>query len=355
MKIHLKTWGALASAMVASLAWNAQAQTLTVTSWGGAYGKSQLEAMHKPYTAKTGVKILSEDYNGGLAEIRAQVKTGNVKWDVVDMEMAEALRGCDEGLFEKMDHSKLPKGSDGKDAKADFLPGSLTPCAVATISYANVFAYDKAKLGANAPVRLEDFFDLKKFPGKRGMKKDAAVNMEWALMADGVPPEKVYETLGTPAGVERAFKKLDSIKSQIVWWTAGAQPPQLLAAGEVAMTSVWHGRIFDANMKDGKNFAVVWDGQIIVPDLWVVVKGSKNVAAAMDFVRFTTGTKPMADQTKYIPYAPSRKSSLALVDEKTRVWLPGPSQKGRGFQTDAGWWADHADELNQKFAAWISK
>lgn len=355
MNKQLKAWTVLATAVGAAWAFGAQAQSITVTSYGGVYTKSQQEAMHKPFTAKTGVKVMSEDYNGGLAEIRAQVKTGNVKWDVVDVEMAEALRGCDEGLFEKIDASKLSKGDDGSDAKADLLPGTLTPCSVATISYANVVSYDKAKLGSNPPTRLEDFFDLKKFPGKRGMKKEPGVNMEWALLADGVPPEKIYETLATPAGVERAFKKLDTIKSQIVWWNAGAQPPQLLASGEVVMTSVYHGRIYDANTKDGKNFAIVWDGQIIVPDQWVVVKGSKNLAAAMDFVRFSTGTKPLAEQTKFIPYAPSRKSSLALVEEKTKPWLPGSAQKGRGFQTDAAWWADHADELNQKFAAWIAK
>ena len=344
----------VAAVLAAGLAGAATAQTITLTSWGGAYGKSQAAAMIEPFTAKTGIKVLSEDYNGGLAEIRAQVKTGNVKWDVVDVEFAEALRGCDEGLFEKIDPGKLPKGDDSTDAKADFLPGMVNTCAIANISYANVFAYDKVKL-ANGPTKLEDFFDLKKFPGMRGMKKEPNVNLEWALMADGVAPADVYKTLSTPAGVDRAFKKLDTIKSQIVWWTAGAQPPQLLASGEVVMTSVYHGRIYDANTKDGKNFGIVWDGQITVPDLFVVVKGSKNVKPAMEFVMFATGTKPLADQTKYIPYAPARKSSLKLVDAKIKPWLPGAEHGGRGFQTDAGWWADHADELNQRFAAWMAK
>jgi putative spermidine/putrescine transport system substrate-binding protein len=333
----------------------ASAEQITVTSWGGAYTKSQAAVMYEPFTAKTGIKVLSEDYNGGLAEIRAQVKTGNVKWDVVDMELAEALRGCDEGLFEKIDASKLPKADDGSDAKSDFLPGMVNACSIANISYANVIAYDKAKLGASAPTKLEDYFDLKKFPGKRGMKKEPNVNLEWALMADGVAPGDVYKLLSTPAGVERAFKKLDTIKPQIVWWNAGAQPAQLLASGEVAMTSVYHGRIYDANTKDGKNFGVVWDGQITVPDLFAIVKGTKNPKAALDFVMFATGTKPLAEQTKYIPYAPARKSSLKLVEDKTKPWLPGPAQAGRGFQTDAAWWADHADELNQKFAAWLAK
>ncbi len=343
---------ALATAFFAA---GASAQTITVTSWGGAYTKSQMAVMHEPFTTRTGVKVLSEDYNGGLAEIRAQVKTGNVKWDVVDVELAEALRGCDEGLFEKIDAGKLPRGDDGADAKADFLPGMVNACAIANISYANVVAYDKAKLGTNAPTRLEDFFDLKKFPGKRGMKKEPNVNLEWALLADGVAPADVYKALATPAGLERAFKKLDTIKSEVVWWSAGAQPPQLLASGQVAMTSVYHGRIYDANVKDNKNFAVVWDGQITVPDLFVVIKGSKNAKAAMDFVMFATSTKPLAEQTKFIPYAPARKSSLNLVDGKTKPWLPGPAQAGRGFQTNAAWWSDHADELNQKFAAWAAK
>ena len=344
----------LAAFIGAGMIGGVSAQQLTIASWGGAYTKSQTAAMYEPFSKKTGIKVLSEDYNGGLAEIRAQVQTGNVKWDVVDVEFAEALRGCDEGLFEKIDASKLPKGDDGSDAKKDFLPGMVNACAIANISYANVVAYDKAKLGANPPTKLEDFFDLKKYPGKRGLKKEPNVNLEWALMADGVAPGDVYKVLETPAGVDRAFKKLDTIKPQIVWWTAGAQPPQLLASGEVVMTSVYHGRIFDAN-KEGKNFGVIWDGQITVPDLFVVVKGSKHVKEAMEFVMFATGTKPLAEQTKYIPYAPARHSSLQLVDAKTRPWLPGPAQEGRGFQTNAAWWADHADELNQRFAAWLAK
>lgn len=328
---------------------------IVISSWGGAYTQSQNEAMFKPFTAKTGIKILTEDYTGGLAEIRAQVKTGNVKWDVVDVELAEALRGCDEGLFEKIDLAKLPNGADGTPAKSDFESGMVTPCAIATISYSNVYSYDKTKFPAAAPKTLEDFFDLKKFPGKRALKKSPNVALEWALMADGVPEAKVYEVLSTPQGVDRAFKKLDTIKSSLVWWTAGAQPAQLLASGEVALTSVYHGRIYDAVLKDQKPFAIVWDGQIQSPDLFAVVKGSKNKQASMDFIQFATGTQPLADQTKFLPYSPSRKSSVKLVDEKVKPWLPSSTHGGRSMVINAGWWSDHADELNQRFAAWLAK
>jgi putative spermidine/putrescine transport system substrate-binding protein len=267
------------------------------------------------------------------------------------------MKGCEEGLFEKIDASKLPPGADGTPASKDFGPGLVLPCAVANITYANVVAYDKAKLGANAPKTLEDFFNLTKFPGKRGMRSNPSVNMEWALMADGVPVADVYKLLATPAGVDRAFKKLDTIKSSIVWWKAGAQPPQLLASGEVVMTSVYHGRIVDANQKDKKDFALVWDGQIQVPDMWAIVKGGKNVELAQEFVRFATGTQPLADQSKYIAYAPARTSSVAKIpaSNPNKAWLPNAGHAGRSMLTDAKFWTDNGDDLNKRFSAWMAK
>ncbi|CAE6807832.1 ABC transporter substrate-binding protein [Paraburkholderia nemoris] len=351
---HLKQACGLLLALLGSVG-IVHAETMTVTSWGGAYSKSQIEAMQKPYSASSGIEILPEEYNGGLAEIEAQVKTGNVKWDVVDVEYAEALRGCDEGLFERIDAGQLPAGADGTPARQDFLSARITKCAVSNVSYSNVIAYDKARYGNNSPKTIEDFFDVKKWPGKRGLKKEPNVNLEMALVADGVKPEDVYSVLSTPAGLDRAFAKLDTIKHDVVWWQAGAQPAQLLASGEVTMTTVYHGRIYDADIKDGKNFAIVWDGQVQVPDFFVVVKGSRHAQAAQNFIRFATGTKPLAEQTRFIPYAPSRKSSMLYVDPKVTQWLPTGNHPGRKMTTDAEWWADHADEVNQRFANWLAK
>ena len=357
-KIHLSALTVVSAAVVAILpSTGAAQQALTVASWGGAYTNSQVEAYHKPYTAKTGTKITSVDWGGTLGEISAQVKSGNVKWDVVDLEAAEALKGCEEGLLEKIDPSKLPAGADGTPAAKDFTPGMILPCAIGVITYANIVAYDKAKMGANGPKTLEDFFNVSKFPGKRGLKKDPSVTLEWALMADGVAVADVYKVLATPAGVDRAFKKLDTIKSSIVWWTAGAQPPQLLAAGEVVMTHAWHGRIVDANVKEKKDFAVMWDGQVQIPDLYAIIKGTKNLDAAQDFIRFASSSQPLADQAKYIPYAPTRKSSLALIpaSNPNKAWLPNAGHPGRSMPTNSQFWMENQDDLNKKFAAWLAK
>jgi putative spermidine/putrescine transport system substrate-binding protein len=341
---------------------SAYAEQLTVTSWGGAYTKSQTEAYQKPWMTKTGNSIVSVDYNGGLAEVKAQVESGNVTWDVVDVETSEAVSGCNDGLFEKLDPAKLPKGENGAAATDDFVPGALTDCSVATIAYANVFGYDSTKFPGAKPSKVADFFDIKDFPGKRGLKKEAKVNLEMALMADGVPAADVYKTLATKEGVDRAFKKLDAIKGSVVWWEAGAQPPQLLASGEVTMTTAYNGRLFTPAVAEGKPFVIVWDGQQQVFDTWAILKGSKHKDLAWDFVAFSTSTKPLADQAKYIPYGPARKSSAPLVgkyqDGKTDMapHMPtNPANMSNAIVQDVKFWADHYDELNERFVNWIGK
>lgn len=170
---------------------------------------------------------------------------------MIDVDTATGLQGCAEGALETIDWAKL-----GLD-KSKFIGGDLLECAVPTIVYGTVFGYDTTKL-PEGPTTINDFFDLAKFPGKRGLWKNPDVNMEWALIADGVAKEDVYKVLATPEGVDRAFAKLDTIKSEVVWWEAGAQAPQLLADGQVVMTSAWNGRLQAAIDKEGKPFKIVW-------------------------------------------------------------------------------------------------
>ncbi len=338
----------------------ANAGEITVVSWGGAYTKSQVEAYHKPWIAKTGNGIKSEDYSGGIAEIKAQVEAGNVTWDIVDVELSDAIRACDEGLLETIDASTLPAGADGKPATEDFMKGTLHECAVANIVWSTIFAYDKSKI-KDGPKTMADFFDLKKFPGKRGLRKGAKPNLEFALIADGVAAKDVYDVLKTPEGVDRAFAKLDTIKSSVVWWEAGAQPPQLLADGEVAMTTAYNGRIFNAVAGEGKPFEIVWDGQIWDLDLWVIPKGAKNKELAMDFLKFSTATEQLAKQASYISYGPARMSSAPLVgkyynkDIDMGPQMPtAPNNLANAVQNDFNFWADNADQLNERFNAWLA-
>ncbi|NRB33110.1 MAG: extracellular solute-binding protein, partial [Rhizobiaceae bacterium] len=240
----------MTTALVA-VAGMAAANDLTVMSWGGAYGKSQVEAYNKPFAEMTGKDIAMVDADNPATPIKAQVEAGNVTIDVADVEYSDAIRLCDEGLLEELDLSALPDAPDGTPAADDFIAGALTDCAVANIVWSTVYAYNTSNVDGS-PTTMADFFDLDAFPGKRGMRKTAKANLEMALIADGVPAAEVYDLLDTDAGVDRAFAKLDTIKNSVVWWEAGAQPPQMLADGEVVMTTAYNGRIFNAQVVENK-------------------------------------------------------------------------------------------------------
>lgn len=177
-KTRVFALSALITAATALLA-PASAAELTLVTWGGAYKTSQQEAFVKPFVAKTGHKVLVEDYSGGLAQMRAQVKTGNVTWDVVDLELQDAIRACDEGLLQPIDPKELAAAGDGTSAAADYVKGAVNACTVGSVMWANVVAYDTGKFGGNAPKSIADFFDTKKFPGKRGLRKGPKANLEW--------------------------------------------------------------------------------------------------------------------------------------------------------------------------------
>jgi putative spermidine/putrescine transport system substrate-binding protein len=353
--------GVVLGCAATSSVWAADA--ITVVSFGGAYTKSQVEGMHKPFTAATGIAVNSVDYSGGLAEVKAQEETKNVTWDVVDLLPSDAVLGCSEGYFEKIDAAQLPAAPDGTPATKDFVEGTLSDCGVGNIVWSTVFAINKSKFSGDAPKTLADFFDVKKFPQKRSLQKVPQNNLEWALMADGVAPADVYKVLATKEGVDRAFKKLDTIKPFVsVWWTAGAQPPQLLASGEVAMATAYNGRIFDATQTDNQPFEIIWDGQVWQYDLFAVMKGAPHAKEAMDFVKFATGTKPLAAQASWISYGPARNSSIPLIGKHWKTGIdmrPNMPTAPDNFKTaiaqDVQFWADHQDELNERFSAWLAQ
>jgi putative spermidine/putrescine transport system substrate-binding protein len=321
---------------------------ITIVSWGGAYSESQRKAYYEPYAKEKNVKVVEEEYDGELGKLKAMKDAGNVTWDVLDVDSAHALSGCDEGLLEKLDYAKIGD-------KSKFLPGTALDCAVGTIAYSTIFAYNADVLKDNPPTTLADLFDTTKYPGKRALLKKPFGNLEWALIADGVAGADVYKVLATPEGVDRAFKKLDTIKADIVWWEAGAQPPELLANGEVVMTSAWNGRIGNA-IKEGKNFKIVWDYQEFDWDFWTIPAGTKNVDMAYDFIKFASDPKNMSQQSKYIAYAPTHADAIALVDPAIAPTLPTfPDNMKTAIPTDLVFWADNNEELTKRFNAWLAQ
>ncbi len=338
------------------------AETLTVVSWGGSYEQASRKAILEPFSKETGIEIRVEVYNGGLAQIRAQVESGRVYWDIVDLEMADAARGCDEDLLEFVDVDELAPAPDGTPAAEDFFEGTVIDCGGGQLFYSTIFAYNLNSFPGEKPSTIDDFFDLDRFPGRRGMRRAPQVNLEFALLADGVPVDEVYDALGTREGMNRAFGKLDTIKDDIVWWEAGAQPPQMLADREVVMSTAYNGRIFNAQVVENQPFVVVWDGQVLDSGILGIVAGSPNLETARKFVRYATRAEVQATVGRYISYSPARHSGTDLISTHLatgvdmRPHMPtSPQNLKRVLYNDWEWWSDYGDDVNERFSAWLAR
>lgn len=355
------------SSAVSVIALSAAAQdpvSLTVVSWGGAYTASQQRAYHEPFMeANPHVTIVNDDGSANaLASLRAQSQAGNVTWDLVDMLPSDAQLACDEGIILQIDHDEmLAPAPDGTPASEDFLPGSLGECFIPQILYSTVLTYRPGAFPDDAqPSSIEDLFDTENFPGRRALQDRPGTNLEWALYADGVDPDEIYEVLSTPEGVDRAFAKLDTIKDDIIFWTEGAQAPQLLADGEVAFATGYNGRMFDAIEVEGMDAAIIWDGQVVEWDGWVVPADGPNQELVMEYLYFATDTQRLADQAKYISYGPARASSAPLVGEHADLGIDmaphmpsAPDNYFAPIVLDNDFWVDYGDELRERFANWM--
>lgn len=327
----------------------ASAKDLTIAGWGGSYQAAQRAALFEPFADNVGIKIIEDQHNGDIARLKAMVQAGSVTWDVVSMYKFSVIQGCDEGILEPLDSTVYGN-------KDDYMPGALHPCGVASDIFANIIAYDQDRMGANPPTTLADFFDVQKYPGKRGLKRAPQGNLEFALLADGVEPAEVYNVLATKEGQDRAFSVLDRIRLHVVWWQAGAQPPQLLADGEVVMTTAYNGRIYSANVAEGRHFKIIWDGQVYEFDYWAIPKGTPNVELAKEFLRFATQPRQMAKQAELIPYGPPRKSAMPMVPEDVKVQLPTEENNlRRALAASPEFWGDNFESINDRFQAWLAQ
>ncbi len=336
------------SLLVAASCATASAQSITVVAFGGEGQASQAPAYYEPFEKATGAKVVAAEYNGELGKVKSMVNTNSVQWDVVQVESPELERGCAEGIFEKLDYSKIMP----RDA---FIDSAAHDCGVGTIVWSVVMAYNTDKI-KDAPSTWADFWNVQKYPGKRALRKGAKYNLEFALMADGVPAKDVYTVLGSPEGVDRAFKKLDEIKSNIQWWESGAQPQQYLVAGDVVMSSAYNARVTTAVKKDNRPLALVWPESIYALDYWAIPKGSKNTDLAQKFIQVASESKNLIHYSELMPYGPTTKESVQNLPPALAETLPS-SEKNmeHALALDVDFWTDYGESLEQRYNAWVAQ
>ncbi len=312
----------------------AGAKELVFTSWGGAYQDGVDEAWLKPFSKETGIDII-QDTNPVIARIKAMVETRKVEWDVVTAGGATLMQGAREGLFEKITGDMVDQSNVLPEARNDYgIPSEI---------FSTVIGYSTKAFPKGGPKTFADFWDVKKFPGKRTLPSKPDTVLEAALMADGVAPEEVYKTLGTPAGMERALNKVKQIKPYVaMWWSTGAQPVQALASGEVVMALGWNGR-FQAGMDDGQPIAMSWDQSVAQVGYFMIVKGAPDKAEAVQFLNYIIRPEVQARFSQYVAYGPSTPKSIPLIDAPLLDRLPStPERLSNALFLDLNWWADHS-------------
>jgi len=335
---------------------------LTVATWSGPYERAQANAMFRTFGEAKNVDVRIALYDGGLDDIRHMIVHQHYDWDVVDLELPDAIAACQLGLLEHIDPATLPQGANGSSARADFVPGAIGPCWVGSVVYSEVIAYAPAVFGTAKPINVSDFFDTQRFPGPRALRRATPkFNLELALLADGVAPSAVYPTLSTAQGVERAFAKLNSIRASLVWWDSSPDAVAMLSDGRAVFTTALNGDVADATAH-GAKIGVIWDHQLYEMDAFGILKGDPNLERATAFVGFATGSVPLAHVASWVPYGPARRSALTLVPpnpETHRVVkgdLPtSPKNFATAFAVDDEWWRIHYAGVEPRWQSWLAR
>lgn len=336
-------------------------KTLTIASWGGAYQQAQDFAYFIPFQERHHIMIKALSHKGDFSGLAEKLKTEPAAWDILDLSPKALEQACKAGLLAEIDPKLLPPAPNGTIAQEDYLSNGLHKCGVASVAWSSLILADKQAFKKRSPKSLADFFDVKKFPGKRGMKAGAQYNLELALLADGVPSEEIYARLATQEGVSQALAKLQTIKDHIVWWKSGAEPFKLMDEGSIVMTTAYSGRAFRKVLAQNKAYHMIWDGQIYQADFWAIAKNTPHKEAALKYIAFASQPQNIAYNAQWLSYGPMRVSAIDMVKKHPEIgidikpFMPTlPVNMKNALYYDSVWWAKHISSIETQFKTWLS-
>lgn len=326
------------------------ADSFVLAGPGGLVNKAITEVYVKAFREQTGHDVVVADWTQTAGELRAQVQSGKHAWDLAQVGLDTLELACKEGLVERIDWTRVVR-------KEELLEGAVTECGVGIQNTAVIVGYN-GKLISNPPASLSEFFDVSRWPARTiGLRNDPRETLEFALLADGAKASEVYPLLATKAGVDRAFAKLDTIRPQIKWWKTGAEQVTRIVSGDVAISSGWNGRIQGVKQPN-VDLRVAWRaGGLSQWGSWALVKGTPKKSVAYEFMRFVMSRPDLqAQYPNYINYGPPLLSAYKLMPKEMVQQLPTSEENRRALlPVDAKFWSEHVDELNERFAAWISR
>jgi putative spermidine/putrescine transport system substrate-binding protein len=311
---------------------------LTFVSFGGAFQDNQTKAWSDPFTAREGVKVVN-DSPPEPAKLRAMVEAKRVTWDVAEFTAGNAVEWCG-SLLERIDYAGIDR--------SQFAPGTATDCGVPAVAYGLVLVYNADKYKDNPPTRLADFFDTRKFPGRRVTSREIETGLlESALLADGVPADGLY-----PLDVDRALGVWDRVKSQTTFAETYGQIQQLLVGKQVDMGLVVQARALTA-VREGAPFKPVWDKTAMTSDVLIVPKGAPNREEAMRYIAFASQPEQSATFAELSGTAPANLAARPRYDAEAADLDPLAKGHGEVVNLDPAWWGKNADAVRRKFTVWL--
>ncbi|GAB2961160.1 ABC transporter substrate-binding protein [Saccharothrix stipae] len=321
----------------------AGSKTLVVRNSGGSYGDANQKALYEPFMKETGIEV--KVVNANYAQMLAQIEQGRPQFDLIDGSMPDFVKFTKKGMTEPLDYDRLKNAKD-----VGIAPNLLAPNMVGKNYWASVLAHRTDAFGGKKPGSWTDFWDVDALPGNRALQHPDAdmPELEFALLADGVPLDKLY-----PLDVDRAFRVLDRVKGSIKkYWDTGAMPGLLLGRKEVDATSVWHGRL-DELIKQGQPLAYQWHGARRQSNAWAVPKGAGNVDAAYQLIDFSLRPEVQAAFAEIYPMGPVVPAAYEKLSEATVANLASsPANLKTGFDMDVQWWVDNREAVTKRWQEW---
>ncbi len=342
----LRIAGAAGATICAPAVWGLKAQEgrrIVVRDPGGPYTPGFTLAFYEPFKKATGIEVVGiVGQHDPVAYIRSIVETKNYVWDgaLVNQMVHDVLMGSKSGgLLEE--HKADPGGIPKRFVKPSFMP---------VLALQTVFTYrTDAFSGKAAPESWADFWNVNEFPGRRALRKSPQETLEQALLADGVPADKLY-----PLDLDRAFKSLDRLKKDVqVWWTGGAQTSQMLKTREVDLCPTWNARA-QAAIDEGAPAKIVFNQGLLNTEGFCVIKGGPKADLVREFIAFTRDPERQAAFTKHLSYGPVHPDAYKFIDAERAKALPtSPENMKTAIQVNTQYWSGALDAVQERFNAWL--
>jgi putative spermidine/putrescine transport system substrate-binding protein len=337
------------------------AAPLRIVSWGGRFQQDLSKDWWKPAADSCGIKLEPDSWDGDYGALSARIQKGINDWDLVHVEAHYVQNPAAVSLFENFDRD-LP-GVDDRYRSSTAVP---------VLEYGYVLAYRTDLTHTHEQPDWKDFLDLHAWPGRRSLRDFPIGNIELALLSEGRDVQQVLYNQNLTrsqieAQVDDALLRLDSIRSQIIWWSSGDQLQRSLTSGDITMAAAWSGRIWSAYRElcgtspvEECRLQVNGHTALVSTDWWIIPKNAPHVNRAKDFLECMY-TRPEARQGALAfsesqgYFVPLKNSQLSNPSANYFLGIGSSRNKNQRAHIDERFWGQNFEWINARWRQWRAR